>query len=403
MPRVLWTPASHRSRRCVSLRWFRPLRGLAGAGVPAGSCRPARHGTVPAPGCRSRGIRVHHRWRDREAGREDQRRSDHAGRRHGQAADVDRLARNIHRRQRTAGVRRRTDRHQAVRIRGPHRDRGPHIRHWRERTPERYRRADHPAAGDRSSQIVAVWSDNYEVYGVRKMWKELNRQGTRVARCTVARLMKRLGLTGAVRGDHKRRTTIANALTEHPADLVKRDFTAPAPNRLWVADLTYISTTSGFVYAALVIDAYSRMIVGWRLADHLRTDLALDALEMAIWRRGDGRRLEGLVHHSDRGCQYLSICYTERLADAGAVCSVGSRGDSYDNALAESTIGLYKTELIHRRGPWNGLDDVEIATMEYIDWYNNRRLHSACNDLPPAEFETRYRTQINLVILTPAS
>ncbi|WP_240507061.1 IS3 family transposase [Thermoactinospora rubra] len=254
------------------------------------------------------------------------------------------------------------------------------------------------------AEITTVWNDNFEVYGVRKMWKELNRRGIRVARCTVARLMKRLGLAGAVRGDHKTRTTtIAEVVTERTADLVNRDFTAPAPNRLWVADLTYIPTASGFVYAALVIDAFSRMIVGWRLADHLRTDLALDALEMAIWRRGDGRRLEGLVHHSDRGCQYLSIRYTERLAGAGAVCSVGSRGDSYDNALAESTIGLYKTELIHRRGPWNGLDDVEIATMEWVNWYNNRRLHSACNDLPPAEYETRYQTQIDPAILTPAS
>nr|WP_229805585.1 IS3 family transposase [Microbispora rosea] len=181
------------------------------------------------------------------------------------------------------------------------------------------------------TQIVAVWNDNFEVYGVRTMWKELNRRGTGVARCTVARLMKRLGLAGAIRGDHKTRTTIPQTRVEPPADLVGRDFTAPAPNRLWVAARTYIPTASGFVYAALVIDAFSRMIVGWRLADHLRTDLALDALEMAIWHRsGDGRRLEGLVHHSGRGCQYLAIRYTERLADAGAVCSAGSRGDSYD-------------------------------------------------------------------------
>lgn len=255
-----------------------------------------------------------------------------------------------------------------------------------------------------AAQITTVWNDNYEVYGVHKMWKELNRRGIPVARCTVARLMKRLGLSGAVRGGHKTRTTVPQTGIEPPADLVKRDFAAPAPNRLWVAGLTYIPTASGFVYAALVIDAFSRMIVGWRLADHLRTDLALDALEMAIWRRsGDGERLQGLVHHSDRGCQYLSIRYTGRLADAGAVCSVGSRGDSYDNALAESTIGLYKTELIHRRGPWKGLDQVEIATMEYIDWYNNRRLHSACDDLPPAEFEARHKAGNSPAILTTAS
>lgn len=270
-----------------------------------------------------------------------------------------------------------------------------------------------------TAHIVRVWDDNFEVYGVRKMWRELNRQGVRVARCTVARLMKRLGLTGAVRGDHKRRTTLVEPQTARPADLVERDFTASAPNQLWVADLTYVHTWSGFVYAGFVIDVFSRMIVGWRLADHLRTDLPLDALEMAIWRRssqldgphdrphdvpgGHGDRLDGLVHHSDRGCQYLSIRYTERLAEAGAVGSVGSRGDSYDNALAESTIGLYKTELIHRRRPWKGLDEVEIATMEYVDWYNNRRLHSACQDLPPAEFEALYRQTINPAILAGAN
>ena len=255
-----------------------------------------------------------------------------------------------------------------------------------------------------SAEIIRLWNDNFEVYGVRKMWKALNRQGVAVARCTVARLMRRLGLSGAVRGDHKRRTTIAEPLCPRPADLVERHFAAPAPNRLWVADLTYIHTWAGFVYAAFVIDVFSRMIVGWRLTDHLRTDLPLDTLEMAIWRRGgQADTLDGLVHHSDRGCQYLSIRYTDRLADAGAVSSVGSRGDSYDNALAESTIGLYKTELIHRRGPWKGLDDVELATMEWVDWYNNRRLHSACQDLPPAEYETLYRTKINSATLTPAT
>lgn len=229
-----------------------------------------------------------------------------------------------------------------------------------------------------TAEIIRLWNDNFEVYGVRKMWKALNRQAVAVARCIVARLMRRLGLSGAVRGDHKRRTTIVEPQASRPADLVQRDFAAPAPNRLWAADLTYIHTWAGFVYAAFVIDVFSRMIVGWRLTDHLRTDLPLDALEMALWRRsGQAGPLDGLVHHSDRGSQYLSIRYTDRLADAGAVSSVGSRGDSYDNALAESTIGLYKTELIHRHGPWKGLDDVELATMEYIDWYNNRRLHSA--------------------------
>nr|WP_245956703.1 IS3 family transposase [Nonomuraea fuscirosea] len=269
----------------------------------------------------------------------------------------------------------------------------------RSRPPSEWQRRDEQL----KAEILRLWHDNFEVYGVRKMWKALNRHGVRVARCTVARLMRRLGLSGAVRGEHKRRTTIIEPLTPRPADLVERDFAAPAPNRLWVSDLTYIPTWSGFVYAAFVIDVYSRMIVGWRLTDHLRTDLPLDALEMAIWRRGSRvEALDGLVHHSDRGCQYLSIRYTERLADIGAVSSVGSRGDSYDNALAETTIGLYKTELIHRRGPWKGLDDVEIATMEWVDWYNNRRLHSACHDMPPTEYEALYQTKINPATLTPA-
>jgi putative transposase len=229
-----------------------------------------------------------------------------------------------------------------------------------------------------------VWDDNYQVYGARKIWRQLHREGLRVARCTVERLMGELGIAGVVRGKAKR-TTIGDQQAPRPADLVERQFTASAPNRLWVADLTYVRTWSGFVYAAFVIDAFSRMIVGWQLAGHLHTDLALGALEMAIWRRDT--QLDGLVHHSDRGVQYLAIRYTERLAEAGAVTSVGSRGDSYDNALAESTIGLYKTELIRRQGPWRNLDDVELATLEWVDWYNHRRLHSACDHRPPAEYE----------------
>jgi putative transposase len=176
-----------------------------------------------------------------------------------------------------------------------------------------------------------------------------------------------------------------------PADLVERCFSAPAPDCLWVADLTSVRTWSGLVYAAFVIDAYSRLLVGWQLATHLRTDLALDALEMAIWRRqGTGSDLDGLIHHSDRGGQYLAIRYTDRLADAGAVTSVGSKGDSYDNALAETTIGLFKTELVRRRGPWRGIDELELATLEWVDWYNHRRLHSACGNLPPAEYEAAF-------------
>ena len=239
--------------------------------------------------------------------------------------------------------------------------------------------------------IAEVWDENFKVYGVRKMWKALRRRGEAVGRDQVARLMRELGLSGVVRGKAKR-TTTSDDTGERPADLVDRDFNPPAPNRLWVADLTYVRTWAGFVYAAFIIDAFSRRIVGWQITNHLRTDLALDALEMAIWQRQG--RLDGLVHHSDRGVQYLAIRYTERLADAGAVTSVGSRGDSYDNALAESTIGLYKTELIRRQGPWRCIDDVELATLEWIDWFNHRRLHSATGDLPPAEYEENHYLQL---------
>jgi putative transposase len=236
-------------------------------------------------------------------------------------------------------------------------------------------------------EIQRVFDDNYQVYGARKIWRQLRREGIGVARCTVERLMGELGIAGAVRGKTTR-TTIHDEQAPRPADLVERDFSATRPNQLWVADLTYVRTWSGFCYAAFIIDVYSRLLVGWQLASHLRTDLALDALEMAIWRRDTA--LDGLVHHSDRGGQYLAIRYTQRLVDAGAVTSVGSRGDSFDNALAESTIGLYKTELIRRRGPWRGLDDLELATLEWVDWYNHRRLHSACDNIPPAEYEATY-------------
>jgi putative transposase len=238
--------------------------------------------------------------------------------------------------------------------------------------------------------IVAVFEANYRCYGARKVWRQLHREGIVVARCTVERLMRALGLNGLVRGKAKR-TTITAVEAARPGDLVERNFRAPAPNRLWVADLTYVRTWSGFVYAAFIIDVYSRQVVGWQIATHLRTDLALDALEMAIWRRGrEQADLSQLVHHSDRGGQYLSIRYTERLADTGAVASVGSKGDSYDNALAESFNGLYKTELIRRYGPWRNIDDVELATLEYLDWFNHRRLHTACQDLPPAEYEAAH-------------
>jgi len=243
-----------------------------------------------------------------------------------------------------------------------------------------------------SADIGRIHAGNYAVYGARKLWHALRREGTDVGRDHVARLMAGLGLAGAVRGK-VRRTTVASELSPRPADLVERVFAAAAPNRLWVADITYVSTWSGFCYTAFVIDAFSRAIVGWRVSNSLRAELALDALEMAIWSRRSAD-LGGLVHHSDRGVQYLSIKYTERLADEGAVTSVGSKGDSYDNALAESVNGLYKTELIRARGPWRTADQVELATAAWVAWWNAERLHSACGDVPPAEFEAAYHHRL---------
>ena len=234
--------------------------------------------------------------------------------------------------------------------------------------------------------IRRVWDEHRQVDGADKVWAQLNREGTTVARCTVERLMRELGLRGVVRGKPSVRTTVGDDTSERPRDLVERQFRAPAPNRLWVADLTYVKTHSGWVYVAFVVDACSRFVVGWQASRSLRTDLALDALEMALWVRRTAS-LAGLLHHSDRGVQYLAIRYTERLAEAGVVPSVGSRGDSYDNALAESFNGLYKAELIRHRGPWRGLDDVEYATLEYVDWFNHRRLHGELGMRPPAEFE----------------
>lgn len=227
----------------------------------------------------------------------------------------------------------------------------------------------------------------YGTYGARKVWKELHREGLPVARCTVARLMRKMMLRGVRRGAFKV-TTTPDTSAPRPADLVERDFRASRPNQLWVADITYVATWSGFVYAAFVIDVFSRKIVGWRVSRSLRSDLALDALEMALWARG--KDVGGLIHHSDRGCQYLSIRYSDRLAEVGAVASVGSRGDSYDNALAETINGLYKTEVIRRRGPWKNVDDVEYATLEWVDWFNNRRLLEPIGDIPPAEYEANF-------------
>ena len=244
-------------------------------------------------------------------------------------------------------------------------------------------------------EIARVHAENFGVYGAPKVWAQLNREGHRVARCTVERLMRDLGLRGVVRGK-PRRTTVADASAERPRDLVERRFSAPAPNRLWVADLTYVRTWSGFVYVAFVTDAYSRRIVGWQASTSLRSDLAINALEQALWERNRaGASLHGLIHHSDRGAQYLSIRYTERLAANDIVSSVGSRGDSYDNALAEATIGLYKTELVRNRGPWRGLDNLELATLEWVDWFNRRRIHHHnAGRVPPAEAEDlHYRQQ----------
>jgi putative transposase len=245
------------------------------------------------------------------------------------------------------------------------------------------------AARDRelTGTIKRVHEDNYGVYGARKVWAELNRHGVDVARCTVERLMRESGLRGLLR-DKSPRTTRPAAETGRLADLVKRDFTAMRVNELWVADITYVRTAAGWVYAAFVLDVFSRAIVGWQVATSLYTDLALDALQMAIWRRqAAGADLAGLVHHSDRGVQYRAVRYTQRLAEADAVASVGSKGDSYDNAMAEAFNSLYKAELVRNRGPWHGLNDLEIATVEYIDWYNNRRLHGELGHVPPAEYE----------------
>jgi transposase InsO family protein len=235
-------------------------------------------------------------------------------------------------------------------------------------------------------EIRRVYEENFHVYGARKVWRQLGREDFRVARCTVERLMRSLGLQGAVRG-RKCRTTIADDSTQRPLDRVNRQFQASRPNQLWVADFTYVATWAGFVYVGFVIDVFARRIIGWRVARSMQADLVLDALEQALWSRSGTK---GVVHHSDRGSQYLSIRYSERLAEAGAEPSVGSVGDSYDNALAETIIGLYKTEVIHRRGPWRHLEAVEYATLEWVDWFNHRRLLEPIGNVPPAELEASY-------------
>ena len=252
--------------------------------------------------------------------------------------------------------------------------------------------------GELRPQILRVWEENLAVYGADKIWDQLNKDGVVVARCTIERLMREMGLQGCRRGRVWVRTTEGDDRLDRPADLVDRQFRAAEPNRLWVADLTYVKTHSGWVYVAFIVDVFSRKVVGWQASRSLRSDLAIDALEMAVFnRRREGADLTGLTHHSDRGVQYLSVKYSERLADNDIVASVGSKGDSYDNALVESFNGLYKWELIYPKGPWRGLGDVEFATLTYVDWFNNRRLHGQIEPGPgfttPAAFENEHYRQ----------
>ena len=247
------------------------------------------------------------------------------------------------------------------------------------------------------AEIRRVFLESFGgVYGANKVWRQLQREGVRVARCTVERLMRKMGLRGVGRSPAFKITTRPDTLASRPADLVQRKFVANCPNQLWVADLTYVSTWEGFAYVAFVVDVFSRCIVGWRVSRSLRSDLALDALEQALHQRPHSK---GLVHHSDRGVQYLSIRYTERLHQAGIQASVGTVGDSYDNALAESINGLFKAELIRRRGPWRSVESVELATLEWVHWFNTRRLLAPIGYVPPTEFESNYyRTQSTQVL-----
>ena len=263
---------------------------------------------------------------------------------------------------------------------------------WHEHAARRADPSRLPARAKRDEalkeEVRRVFDENFGVYGVRKVWRQMKREGIDIARCTVARLMRSMGLQGVIRGKPVK-TTISDKAARCPLDRVNRQFQAPAPNRLWVSDFTYVSTWRGFVYVAFVIDAYARRIVGWRVSRTAHANFVLDALEQALH---DRRPIHGggLVHHSDRGVQYVSIKYTERLAEAGIEPSVGSVGDSYDNALAETINGLYKTEVIHRRGSWRSFEAVEFATLEWVDWFNNRRLLEPIGNIPPAEAEERY-------------
>ncbi len=249
-------------------------------------------------------------------------------------------------------------------------------------------------------QIQQVWQTNLQVYGADKVWHQMNREGIQVARCTVERLMKRLGLQGARRGKVVR-TTVPDKALPCPMDRVNRQFKADRPNQLWVSDFTYVWTWQGWQYVAFVIDVFARRIVGWRVSSSMRTDFVLDALEQALYDRQPDHN--ALIHHSDRGSQYVSILYTERLAQAGIEPSVGSRGDSYDNALAETINGLYKTELIHRRAPWKTKESLELATLEWVSWFNNCRLLGSIGYIPPAEAEANYYRQLAEKTETPVA
>ena len=246
-------------------------------------------------------------------------------------------------------------------------------------------------------EIARVFEENFRVYGVRKVWRQLRREGHDLARCTIARLMRAMGLQGVIRGKPVR-TTISDKAAPCPLDHVNRQFKAPRPNALWVSDFTYVATWSGFAHVAFIIDAYARRIVGWRVSRSAHAGFVLDALEQALHERRP-RHGGGLVHHSDKGSQYVSIKYTERLALAGVEPSVGSVGDSYDNALAESINGLYKAEVIHRRGPWRSLEAVELATLEWVDWFNHRRLLEPIGNIPPAEAEALYHAAHDNLLL----
>jgi putative transposase len=261
------------------------------------------------------------------------------------------------------------------------------LRHYPEQRSQRVQRDE-----TLIPEIERVWQANLQVYGADKVWRQLNREGVTVARCTVERLMRHRGLRGVVRGKVVR-TTISDSKAPCPLDRVNRQFKADRPNQLWVSDFTYVSTWQGWLYVAFVIDVFARRIVGWRVSSSMHTDFVLDALEQALYARQPNPE-EALIHHSDRGSQYVSIRYSERLAEAGIEPSVGSKGDSYDNALAETINGLYKAEMIHRRAPWKTKESVELATLEWVSWFNHHRLLEPIGYIPPAEAEADYYRQL---------